>query len=113
MSKAKKNSARGSPPKGRPPNDPGIAWRGNALRLLRLREGCTRAELGTSINTPGSSIARWERHPYVPDNGAPPAEAIPWLCTFFGCRPAAFTREPKTATERAWLRQAGGYEVEL
>ena len=76
-------------PRGRKPNDPGIAWNGHALRVRRVLRGLTLRTLGDLVGVGESAISRWEL-----DQRAPDAEAVVKLAEVLECDPAGFSKPP-------------------
>ena len=70
---------------GCPANDPGVPWRGAALRVLRSAYGFSQSFIADEIGVSGSNVSDWEN-----GNMRPAAEDVEALAYFFDVPQAAF-----------------------
>lgn len=75
---------------GRPRNDPGIRWNGDALWARRVLRRETAGWLAELMDVSKSTVLRWES-----GGNAPTEEQVRQLAEIFDCKPAAFTRPPR------------------
>jgi len=91
---------------GRPRNDPGQPWCGDALLARRLLAGLTLRDVARVCGVTYSTVWRWELSDG--DGGhAPRRGQVVALARLFGCSVDAFRRRPRDAASRTALRLAG------